>query len=338
MRGIAWQCLLVTLLGGAARANEFYTQVAGKNAVSDRAPRDKWGNAEGGEYDLGRDGAFKGHTIAVLQLYAGEDEIAYGNLNVGGLLQRLGMPQQQPFDFAAPRAALGEKGFELIHWKGPTAVPSAEELAAKLRHASQLWVISSKSPLLTPAHHQVIKDFFDRGRGLYIWGDNDPYYSDANALSQKIFGTTMSGNLPGNQVVGPQQHGAGPGFIQDHLLTTGIEHLYEGITIATLAPHADLKPLIVGSANNLVAAFYDKGGRRAILDGGFTRLYCQWDTAGSGRYVKNAAAWLSNVEGRRASNATPWYKRRATEVAPVRDLAPIRGLGSNAARSRAAGR
>ena len=45
-----------------------------------------------------------------------------------------------------------------------------------------------------------------------------------------------------------------------------------------------------------MAAFYDHDGKRAILDGGFTRLYNKWDTAGTGRYVKNAAAWLVNVE------------------------------------------
>ena len=56
------------------------------------------------------------------------------------------------------------------------------------------------------------------------------------------------------------------------------------------------QPLIYGSADNLVAAFYDHGGKRAILDGGFTRLYLKWDTAGTARYVKNSAAWLANSE------------------------------------------
>ncbi len=32
------------------------------------------------------------------------------------------------------------------------------------------------------------------------------------------------------------------------------------------------------------------------MDGGFTRLYCNWDTAGTVRYVANAATWLVNVE------------------------------------------
>ena len=46
----------------------------------------------------------------------------------------------------------------------------------------------------------------------------------------------------------------------------------------------------------MVAAYYDRDGHRAILDGGFTRLYLKWDTAGTGRYVKNAASWLVNAE------------------------------------------
>ena len=57
-----------------------------------------------------------------------------------------------------------------------------------------------------------------------------------------------------------------------------------------------LEPLIYGHEGNLVAAYYDANGKRAILDGGFTRLYVKWDTAGTARYVKNSAAWLQNVE------------------------------------------
>ena len=41
---------------------------------------------------------------------------------------------------------------------------------------------------------------------------------------------------------------------------------------------------------------YEKDGKRAIFDGGFTRLYNGWETAGTPRYVKNAAAWLANYE------------------------------------------
>jgi len=57
-----------------------------------------------------------------------------------------------------------------------------------------------------------------------------------------------------------------------------------------------LKPLIWSSDGKVVTAVYERDGKRAILDGGFTRLYNNWDTAGTGRYVKNAAAWLVNAE------------------------------------------
>jgi hypothetical protein len=32
------------------------------------------------------------------------------------------------------------------------------------------------------------------------------------------------------------------------------------------------------------------------VDGGFTRLYNNWESAGTDRYIINAAAWLLNIE------------------------------------------
>src|SRR5690349_23969288 len=107
----------------------------------------------------------------------------------------------------------------------------------------------------------------------------------------------MEGDLRGDNTVGLLGRNIDSGGIKpNHLLSTGLEHIYEGITIATIQPNDTLEPLIYGSAGNLVAAYYDKGGKRAILDGGFTRLYNKWDTAGTARYVKNAASWLVNAE------------------------------------------
>ena len=100
----------------------------------------------------------------------------------------------------------------------------------------------------------------------------------------------------GNQVVDLMMGGKKVGVMPNHLITTGIQNLYEGITIATLSDHEDLEPIVYGSAGNLVTAVYEKDGKRLVLDGGFTRLFINWDTAGTGRYVKNAAAWLVNYE------------------------------------------
>jgi hypothetical protein len=252
----------------APAAHAQYTRAAGQSAPQGAKP-DRWGNAQGNQNDLATDGAFEGQTVAVLQLYTG-------------------------FDFSLPRAALKEKGFSVFRWVDKPPPPA--QLREMLKKACQLWIVSDMTPKLNAEHIKVIKEFFDSGRGVYIWGDNDPYYADANQVAEALFGTKMLGDVPGDQTVSLWPKPGVHGVLPNHLLTTGLHYLYEGITIATIQPNQVLKPLLYGHADNLVAAYYDNGGKRAILDGGFTRLYYKWDTAGTGRYVKNAAAWLTNVE------------------------------------------
>ena len=253
---------------------EVYTQYAGQTYIQG-AQRDKYGNPEGTKYDLAKNEAFKGNKIAVLHLYTKEN-----------------------FDFKLPSKALEEKGFKIHSW---TKGPDIGEFRSVLDEACQLWLISTSNNQLNNDHLKAIKNFFDSGRGIYIWGDNEPYYAEANYVTQELFGIIMEGNVPGEQIVHPQKGREGSGY-KEHLITTGIEHLYEGITIATIQESSTLEPLMYGSAGNLLIAIYDRDGKRAIIDGGFTRLYNKWDTAGTGRYVKNAAAWLVNHE--RWSNLT----------------------------------
>ncbi|MFT3713251.1 MAG: hypothetical protein QM817_36815 [Archangium sp.] len=244
-----------------------------REKVVQEVAKDQFGNARGNNHDLAIDGAFDGQTIVVLHLYT-----------------------EPSFDFQLPKSALAEKGFSVYRYIN--TAPSPEELEKSLAKANQLWVIAGGSRQLTDAHAKVIKKFFDAGHGLYIWGDNAPYAQDADFLSRAIFDVEMKSDPwdQGEQVVGRQSKAMDTGLLADHLLTTGIEQLYEGHTIAFLPRPGALTPLIVGSQKHVVAAFFDKDGKRAIVDGGFTRLYVKWDTAGTGRYVKNAASWLANAE------------------------------------------
>ena len=103
MRSVLLVVALLAALGHGASAQ--YTKSAGHNAplaaapatVYDKdgrahtemvmrpVPADAFGNAQGNQHDLAIDGAFKGQTVAVIQLYT------------------------QDFDFSLPRAALAEK-------------------------------------------------------------------------------------------------------------------------------------------------------------------------------------------------------------------------------------
>lgn len=231
---------------------------------------DAYGNAKGNQYDLAVDGAFEGQTIAVLDFC------------------------EDGYSFSTAKNALAEKGFSVYRWS--KAAPTPEDLKKGLDKSCQLWIISGRNKYLNEKHLAIIKEFFESGRGVYIWGDNQPYYQDANYVSKALIGVEMTGNTMGDKTVNLQMEEKKAGVTPNHLITTGLQNIYEGITIATLPDHKDLTPIIYGSADNMVTAVYEKNGKRLILDGGFTRLFVKWDTAGTGRYVKNAAAWLVNFE------------------------------------------
>lgn len=112
------------------------------------------------------------------------------------------------------------------------------------------------------------------------------------------------------------------GFSDRHPVFTGIETLYEGVTIGHLhnLDRCDgLVQLMRGSDGGVVTSAYDKGGHRILIDGGFTRLYDSlWNqSAGTARFVINAACWMYNWEGRNAE----WQVKRAKERAKVAEAA-----------------
>ncbi|MGJ8660932.1 MAG: hypothetical protein ACSHXL_02750 [Bacteroidota bacterium] len=233
---------------------------------------DDYGNASGSQYDLAIDGAFKGQTIVVLHFYTG-----------GG------------FNFELPKVALAEKGFSVYRFSN--AAPTPEVLEEALSKACQLWVISDREQHLNDEHAEIIKRFFDSGKGVYLWGDNDPFHADADFLAEKLIGVDMSGYYGGGQNVTFKSDENKSGMQADHLITTGLEFVFEGVTISKINDENEvMTPLIWSSDGNVVTAIYEQQGQRLILDGGFTRLYSNWNNAGTGRYVKNAAAWLVNYE------------------------------------------
>ena len=232
--------------------------------------RDDFGNARGAHFDLAVDGAFDGQTILMIDYYG------------------------QSID--GPREAVKAKGFSVVRL---SAAPPPDELAKLLRKSNQFWLISScdNTVHLTAAHHKVIKAFFDEGRGVYLWGDNDPCNADADRLASILIDARVQGDLPGDTTVAVSTGPGKPGIVKDHLLSTGVENVYEGVTVATVTPASSaMTPVIYGSAGNLVAAAYESRGKRLLVDGGFTRLSYKWDSAGTGRYIRNAAAWLANFE------------------------------------------
>lgn len=247
-----------------------YNKWAGISNIPN-AIKDKYGNPEGSQYDLAQDDIFNGDKIIILNLC-------------------------KTATLDSVKKALNKKGFSVAINVGK--IPSPTQLQKALSSASQLWIISQEQLQFTPEHYDVIKNFFDKGHGLYIWGDNDPLNTNANYIIEKLFNSHLSGNYYARKVLGIQSKTNAPGIIANHLISTGLISFFEGDSIAKVKLARDLEPLIYSSDGNIVTAFYDKNGKRALIDGAFTRL---WDrdwgqTAGTSRYIVNAASWLANIE------------------------------------------
>jgi len=198
-------------------------------------------------------------------------------------------------------AALHKKGFK---------VTITTDERAFLKHLTSeqqfdvAWIVSGSFTILNQSEQQEFKNnvlaFHRSGRGLFIYGDNDTWYVQANWVLPDLVGTTITGNTPGQKVL---SYGKGrtPGeFDADHLIFAGINYLYEGHTICYPVADGKLTHLATSSDGHPVISFLDstEDHGRVVLDNGFTKLYVQWDSAGQARYVVNASVYLVDVERR----------------------------------------
>lgn len=249
-----------------------YTQWAGHNDVKS-APKDKYGNPNGTNYDLLRDGSMEGYKILIINLCPEWDACG----------------QRENYD--NPIKALENKGFEVIY---------RDEFPADFARISdclcQVWLISGNVCTITDEQIRQIKAFYNQGKGVYLWADNDPFYADVNPIVKDLFGSKMSGDYIGKKVIGVQKRIKDVGIVAGHLISTGISNFYEGVTISHVDMTQYLKPLVYSSDKKVVTAYSDVDGKRLLIDGGFTRLCVDWDSAGTDRYIVNAAGWLGNFE------------------------------------------
>eukprot|EP00037_Helgoeca_nana_P028100 m.327697 g.327697 ORF g.327697 m.327697 type:complete len:2219 (-) comp27683_c0_seq15:207-6863(-) len=262
----------------ALGADLFNVDTSSKDGVE----RDSHNNLVGSEHDLGKDGAYEGLTIVVLQLYSGAE-----------------------LTFAEPQTALEKKGFTVNRVVGKAPPPA--ELDTMLSEANQLWVISAATLSMTDPQHAVIIEHWRKGMSMYIFGDNEPYFEDANRILKSAGLPQMSGNFPAQQMLSEWNgiEGAPGGFTRGHF-THGITTLNEGSTIAEFdkdeVEAAECEVVMRNSQGNFSVTYKPPVGRNGavISDGAFTKLFPDLWREGSPRFVSNCACLLA-AHGRKAS-------------------------------------
>jgi hypothetical protein len=272
------------------------------------AELDKFGNPVGAR-GLAADGAFRGKQLLLWGGDSGPEPILAPTNPLLEMLKRKGFTvqiQRQTFDPA---------------W---------------LRNIDQLWLFSGPSSRLTPDDVRAIETFVKEGKGLYLVADNAPYTAEANAVGNQLFGVSVEGDFHGTKTIAVRQEmdrdaSSGdkrrtndsppkktsksdirdqlPGlgatiqnsqvshFVQEHALLTGINFIYEGITISHLTPNNQLETVLVASDGQILASVAKDKRRRVIMDCGYTRYFPEYinETAGTLRYAENVAAFLMGV-------------------------------------------
>ena len=247
--------------------------------IAGLVPPDKHGNPIGSIYDLGRDNAFSEIKLLIGKFYNGERfTLESFKTNVG--------------------KALDEKGFDWL------CTEDENEYLEKLPDYDVSIILPSfgKKVKRSDFIDKVIT-FYRSGKGLMLFEDNDPTQdSYTTGVLKKLFGITVEGNDPGQRVMNPGTNVSNSlTFDQNHDVFKGVFKLYEGITISH--PNIDslpspLKVLSTSSSGhpNIMCVEKNINSNRLLIDCGYTKLFKKfWDTAGTGRYVRNAVCWLAGA-------------------------------------------
>eukprot|EP00026_Physarum_polycephalum_P006740 Phypoly_transcript_06792.p1 GENE.Phypoly_transcript_06792~~Phypoly_transcript_06792.p1 ORF type:complete len:557 (+),score=105.14 Phypoly_transcript_06792:27-1697(+) len=247
---------------------------------------DKYDNVSGNEHDLGKDHMFSGYVVLIGVFY---DEINSTH-GAHGICSKT-------------VEALMQKGFNVI------LAYQISTFLDLLQYADVAWVISgdkiipeNNTTVLAAHFREELERFHKRGGGICIWGDNAPYYAHANAFLE-LFDTTVTGCTNGqkNLTLG---NGRNMGEFSRHFLTSGIATLYEGHTICYPTRSGPFQLLATSTDKYPVMMYLDhepkgtlkKDVGRVVLDCAFTKLYINWDTAGTARWVSNISVWLLGLD------------------------------------------
>jgi len=243
---------------------------------------DKHGNLLSEEFDLGKDGSFNDFWILIglfpYALARNWEELA--------------------------KKSLEKKGFNVV-------VERLENNFIELLKEDKfdvVWLISGhikNDSFDDKEFKNAVLNYHKTGKGLFIYGDNEPYFLHANIVLPELVGCSLQGNNVGNKTLSFGSTREKGQFDQEHLIFAGINNLYEGSTICYPDKDSKLTTLAVGTDGEPCILCCEKGqsnfndGGRIVVDTGFTKLYRQyWASAGQARYVVNASVWLVDLEGR----------------------------------------
>lgn len=293
---------------------------------------DPFGNPVGDEHGLGQPGEFRGKTLLFWSGYTGAGRVFFAPTNpLWSALERQGFTVRREFGRFNPAWLktidqlwiLSTGRFELpagvppellafaVAQLPPELVPSGFTLAEyQFVVRATLDVMLSPCYPLDEAAYTAIVNFVTAGKGLCLLSDDEPFTVESNELARRLFGVGVGGNYRGDQVAVVRNRKLAPAEVRkfggqyevaDHPLLTGVNFVFEGITVSHVGMSDRLEVALKASNGQAILAVSKVPGQRVVIDCGFTR-YCHGPTertsyiqktAGTVRLGQNIAAWLA---------------------------------------------
>ncbi len=295
-------------------------------------PLDKFGNPVGPTVGLGQDGEFKGKKILFWCAYENAGRAffhptsplwkaleakgfvvspAFGKFNPAWLKEADQLWIVSSGRFEIPGGLSPDLLVAAVDLLPAEAVPSGFTAAEyKYIVGATLDVALSRRHVLDDKAFKAIEDFAKAGKGLCLLADDEPFTSEADELARRLFGARVSGNYVADKVATVRGRGLTPAQVRKfggqfevdgHALLTGVNFLFEGITISNVSPSDKLDVAMKASDGQTLLAVSKVPGQRVVIDCGFTR-YCHGPTErtsyiaktpGTVRLAQNVAAYLA---------------------------------------------
>lgn len=293
---------------------------------------DRFGNPVGQDIGLGQDGEFKGQRLVFWSGFENAGRVFFAPTNpLWKALEAKGFVVRREFGpfkpewlkdadqlwvlstgrIDLPVGVTPDLLVEALSLLPAEAVPSGFTLAEY-----QFIVRATLDVAFGPAHpldekaYKAIEAFVKTGKGVCLLADDEPFTKEADELARRLFGARVSGNYIADKVATVRGRGLAPDVVRkfggqfeidDHPLLTGVNFLFEGITVSNVSKSEKLDVALRASDGQALVAVSNVQGQRVVIDCGFTR-YCHGPqpqvsyiqkTAGSVRLGQNIAAYLA---------------------------------------------
>lgn len=281
---------------------------------------DRFGNPIGSDVGLGKDGEFKDKRLLFWSGYENAGKIFFGPTNPlwkawerqgFTVIVRFGQFRTEWLRDIDQLWILSTGRSELPLGVPPETVVAAvdllpvSEIPSGFTAAEYKFIVQATLDMsLSRVHpfdertYREIEKFIQSGKGVCLLSDDDPFLVESNELAKRLYGVTVKGNYIADKIAYVRDHDLTPADIRkfggqyevaDHPLLTGVNFLYEGITISNVEKSHKLEVALKASDGQPLIAVSKVPGQKVVIDCAFTQ-FCHGPTERTSYILKSAGA------------------------------------------------